>query len=51
VAAVHGEAFQNVGFGINVQGLPHGNYDIAVFPWSTESAGFAAAKVVRITVR
>jgi hypothetical protein len=34
-----------------VQGLTHGNYDLAVFAWSTEKGNFVPAKVVRITVR
>jgi len=51
VAAVHGDQFRNSGFGLLVQGLTHGHYDLAVFPWSTEAGDFAPAKVVRITVR
>jgi hypothetical protein len=34
-----------------VNGLPHGNYDLAVFAWSSVSGGFVPAKVVRVTVR
>jgi len=51
VAAVHGDQFRDTGFGLVVQGLPHGNYDIAVFPWSRVSGGFAPPKIVRVTVR
>jgi len=51
VAAVHGEQFRDSGYGLIVQGLPHGNYDLAVFAWSNVSGGFVPAKVVRITVR
>jgi len=51
VAAVHGEQFEQSGFGFEVQGLAHGHYDLAVFAWSTEAAAFAPATVVRITVR
>ncbi len=51
VAAVHGEAFRDSGFGLIVQGLAPGNYDLAVFAWSTEAADFVPAKVVRVTVR
>jgi len=51
VAAVYGEQFRDSGFGLVVQGLGHGHYDLAVFAWSTEAAGFAPAKVVRVTVR
>jgi hypothetical protein len=34
-----------------VQGLAHGNYDLAVFAWSTDAADFVPAAVVRVTVR
>ena len=51
VAAVHGAPFEAVGFGLPVQGLLPGHYDLAVFAWSTELADFAPAKIVRITVR
>ena len=51
VAAVHGDEFEASGFGLVVQGLSPGHYDVAVFAWSTEKADFAPAKVVRITVR
>jgi hypothetical protein len=51
VAAVHGEGFRDSGYGLVVQGLAPGHYDVAVFAWSTEAAGFVPAKVVRVTVR
>jgi hypothetical protein len=51
VAAVHGDHARESGFGLLVQGLAPGNYDLAVFAWSTELADFAPAKVVRVTVR
>ena len=51
VAAVHGDQFRDTGFGFVVQGLPHGNYDVAVFPWSAVSGAFAPPKMVRVTVR
>ena len=51
VAAVHGDEFRDSGFGLVVQGLPHGHYDLAVFAWSTEIADFVPAQVVRVTVR
>jgi Tol biopolymer transport system component len=50
VAAVHGDRFRNSGFGLIVQGLPAGDYDLALFAWSTETMGFVAPQVVRITV-
>jgi hypothetical protein len=51
VAAVHGEPFASTGFGLSVQGLTPGNYDLAVFAWSTERADFAPARTVRVTIR
>ena len=51
VAAVHGDHMRDSGFGLIVQGLVPGNYDLAVFAWSTELADFAPAGVVRVTVR
>jgi hypothetical protein len=51
VAAVHGPRFRDSGFGLTVQGLTHGNYDLAVFAWSTERGDFAPARIVRVTLR
>jgi hypothetical protein len=51
VAAAHGDQFEASGFGVAVQGLTPGNYDLAVFPWSLGRADFLPAKVVRVTVR
>jgi hypothetical protein len=51
VAAVHGDRFRDSGYGLFVQGLTPGNYDLAVFAWSTELADFAPAQSVRLTVR
>ena len=51
VAAVHGDQFEASGFGLYVQGLTPGNYDLAVFAWSTERADFVPARMVRVTVR
>jgi Tol biopolymer transport system component len=50
VAAVQGDRFTDSGFGLIVQGLSPGEYDLAVFAWSTEIGGFVAPKVVRVTV-
>jgi Tol biopolymer transport system component len=50
VAAVHGDRFKESGFGLIAQGLPAGDYDLALFAWSTEQQGFLAPKMVRITV-
>ena len=51
VAAVHGDQFEASGFGLVVQGLTPGHFDMAVFAWSTEVADFVSARTVRVTVR
>ena len=51
VAAVHGDQFKESGFGLAVQGLAPGHYDLAVFAWSLERADFVPARTVRVTVR
>lgn len=51
VAAVYGDRFGNSGYGIIVNGLPPGTYDITVFAYSTVVNAFTAASVVRISVR
>ena len=51
VAAIFGDRFTNSGYGIMVDSLPPGQYDLAVFAWSTVKNGFVPAKVVRVTVR
>jgi hypothetical protein len=51
VAAVYGRRFTKSGYGVTGTGLPAGDYDLAVFAWSTIRQGFAPAKTVRVTVR
>jgi hypothetical protein len=51
VGAVFGERFTNSGYGLIVDGLPPGTYDLAVFAWSSASGRFAPARIVRVTVR
>ena len=51
VAAVHGDEFHRTGFGLTVHGLSAGDYDLAVFPWSNVTGGFAPPNIVRVTVR
>ena len=51
VAAVHGDPFRDSGFGLVVQGLAHGTYDLALFPWSNVTGAFAPPKIVHVTVR
>ena len=50
VAAVHGDRFKDSGVGLIVQGLPAGDYDLALFAWSTETMGFVAPTIVRVTI-
>jgi hypothetical protein len=51
VATVYGSQFRESGYGLIVQNLEPGTYDLAVFAWSTVTQGFVPAKVVRITVK
>jgi YVTN family beta-propeller protein len=51
VAAVHGEQFMTAGFALTVGALASGTYDLAVFPWSNVTGGFAPPKIVRVHVR
>jgi hypothetical protein len=51
VAALHGDRFRPSGYGLFVESLPPGTYDVAVFAWSTARNEFVPAKVVRITIR
>jgi hypothetical protein len=51
VAAAYGDQFGQSGYGLLVQGLEAGSYDLAVFGWSHQRSGFLPAAVVRITVR
>jgi hypothetical protein len=50
VAAIHGDRFRDSGFGVMVQGLSSGSYDLAVFPWSNVVGGFAPPKIVRVVI-
>jgi Viral BACON domain len=51
VAAVHGEQFRSSGFALTIGGLTPGVYDLAVFPWSNVTGGFAPPKTVSLHVR
>jgi hypothetical protein len=51
VGALFGSRFSDSGYGLTVDGLRPGTYDIAVFAWSTIDNGFLPARVVRVTVR
>jgi hypothetical protein len=50
VAAIYGDRFSASGYGLVVDGLEPGSYDIAVFAWSTARGGFVPAKTVRVIV-
>lgn len=50
VAALYGEQYRRSGYGVRVEGLAPGTYDVAVFAWSTVRNGFVPAKLVRVTV-
>jgi hypothetical protein len=51
VAAIYGERFLHAGYGLRVQGIAPGTYDLAVFAYSTVRGRFVPAKVARVTVR
>jgi hypothetical protein len=51
VAAILGDQFGESGFGMSVQGLTPGHYDLAVFAWSNVTGAFAVPSIVRITAR
>ncbi len=51
VAAIYGARFLKSGYGLRVEGLAPGTYDVAVFAYSTVTGGFVPAKTARITVR
>jgi hypothetical protein len=51
VAAVYGDRFGKSGYGIFVRGLEPGDYDLAVFAYSTVKGGFVPARTARVTVR
>ena len=51
VAAVYGDRFADSGYSLTISGLMPGNYDLAVFAWSTIAGGFTPARTVRVTVR
>jgi hypothetical protein len=51
VVAIFGDQFRKSGYGLIVDSLPAGTYDLAVFAWSTVKGGFVPAKVVRVTVK
>jgi hypothetical protein len=51
VAALFGEQFRKSGYGLTVDVLPAGTYDLAVFAWSSVENRFMPARLVRVTIR
>ena len=51
VAAIFGPQVAKSGYGLMVDSLAPGKYDLAVFAWSTVKGGFVPAKVVRVIVK
>ncbi len=51
VGAVYGDQFRDSGYGLVVNGLAPGTYDIAVFAYSSVAGRFVPARLVRVTVR
>jgi hypothetical protein len=50
VAAVYGPRFGNAGYGVTVNGLPPGQYTLAVFAHSAATGGFDLVRTVRTTL-
>ena len=50
VAAIYGERFGESGYGIRLDALPPGTYNIAVFAYSTVAGRFAPAKTARVVI-
>lgn len=51
VGAYFGQRFTPSAYGLVVTGMPPGTFDVAIFPYSTVSGKFEAARLVRVTVR
>ena len=51
VAAIHGDQFRASGFTLDGPRADAGIYDLAVFPWSNVTGGFAPPQIVHVTVR
>jgi hypothetical protein len=51
VAAVHGSQFLGASYGLIVNSLAPGTYDLGVFAYSTVTSGFVPGKSVRVTIR
>jgi hypothetical protein len=51
VAAVYGDRFRATGYGLRVEGLAPGSYDLAIFAWSSAKHAWLPAKVVRVEIK
>jgi hypothetical protein len=51
VGATYGEGFAGAAYGLTVDLLPPGSYDIVVYPHRKTTNTFQGAQVVRVTVR
>jgi hypothetical protein len=51
VAEVFGDRFRESGYGLRVQGLAPGSYDLALFAWSTARHAWLPAKLVPIKIQ
>jgi hypothetical protein len=51
VAKAFGDRFLRSGFGVELAGLPPGNYDVVVYGLSQATREFSVAGSVRVTVR
>jgi hypothetical protein len=47
---VYGDQFRDSGYGLVINGLAPGTYDLAVFAYRSASGRFLPARVVRVTV-
>ncbi len=51
VGAAFGAQFIEAGYGLEVDALPPGTYDLAVFPHSAVTGAFEAARTVRVVIK
>ena len=49
--ARHDAQFRDSGYGLIVQGLEPGSYELAAFAWTNVRAGFVPPRTVQVTVR
>jgi hypothetical protein len=51
VGAMYGEAFAGAAYGLTVDLLPPGTYDVVVYPHRAKTNTFEGAQVVRVVVK